>query len=266
MSYAFIPGEAEWINSHYYGVPQETIEFCGDIAGKRVLNLGCGEMLADFGLLAQNVKQIIGLDIEHKHPDHLLRVIEKLQRHQIQPPEDYASRIIYQHYDGVTFPFADGEFDFIFSWSAFEHVSDVPRVLSEIRRVLHDDGRVFVQVHPWFHCYLGSHLSDFIPEPYFHLKRTPAWTRAQLEQYVAERPESREMIMEYMYPQYSILNGYSANRFYRDVVNAGFEVLKAKVISYELDLSQAPPHAEFSDLMICGTKMLLRKRRDSSRP
>jgi SAM-dependent methyltransferase len=256
----FIPGEAEWVSSHYYDVPRETVEFCGDIAGKSVLNLGCGEMLTDFGLLNMNVKQIVGLDLEDRPPDHLLAAIAKLQRNNISPPQDYASRITYQHYDGLHFPFRDSQFDFVFSWSAFEHVTDVPAVLAEVRRVLRDDGLAFIQVHPWYHCYWGSHLSDFIPEPYFHLKRPLDWIREQLEEYVSERPESRDMILNYMYSQYRILNGYSANRFYRDVVNAGFQVMKAKLISYELDLTHAPPDTEFSDLMICGTKMLLGKK------
>jgi len=260
MSGKFIPGEVEWVTSHYYDVPNETVEFSGDLTGKSVLNLGCGEMLTDFGLLNLNVKQVVGLDLDDRHPDHLLGVVEKLQRNGITPSEDYAGRIAYRHYDGVKFPFADGEFDFVFSWSAFEHVSDVPAVLAEIRRVLRDDGRAFVQVHPWYHCFWGSHLSDYIPEPYFHLTQSPEWIKGQLEKYVIEHPESRDMVLGYMYGQYRILNGYSANRFYRDVIAAGFQVLKAKLISYELDLSQAPPHAEFSDLMICGTKMLLAKK------
>jgi SAM-dependent methyltransferase len=256
----FIPGEAEWVRSHYYDVPNETVEFCGDLSGKSVLNLGCGEMLTDFGLLNQNVKQIVGLDLDDRHPDHLLGVVEKLQRNEITPPEDYAGRILYRHYDGVKFPFADGEFDLVFSWSAFEHVTDVPAVLAEVYRVLTPDGRAFVQVHPWYQCYWGSHLSDYIAEPYFHLKRSPEWIREELERYVAEHPESRDMIMNYMYGQYRILNGYSANHFYRDVMAAGFKVVRSKLISYELDLSDAPPETDFSDLMICGTKMLLAKR------
>ncbi len=259
MSGKFIPGETEWVTSHYYDVPRETAEFCGGIAGMSMLNLGCGEMLTDFGLLNQNVKQIVGLDLDPRPPEHLNAVIEKLERHDISPPKDYAERITYQHYDGLHFPFADGQFDFVFSWSAFEHVSDVPAVLAEIRRVLTDNGRAFLQVYPWYHCFAGSHLSDFIPEPYFHLRRSPEWVREQLEHYVADHPESRDLIMGYMYSQYRILNGYSANRFYRDVVNAGLSVLKAKLISYELDLSVAPPDAEFADLMICGTKMLIAK-------
>jgi SAM-dependent methyltransferase len=186
-------------------------------------------------------------------------VIERLQRQQINPPGDYARRITYLHYDGLNFPFADEEFDFVFSWSAFEHISDVPRVLTEIRRVLQNDGRAFVQVFPWYQCYWGSHLSDFISEPYFHLKHLPDWTRERLELHYAGRPDKTAAVMS-MYSPYITLNGYSANHFYRDVVNAGFEVVKTRIITYDLDLSQAPPHVDVSDLVICGSKMLLRKK------
>jgi ubiquinone/menaquinone biosynthesis C-methylase UbiE len=258
MSETFFPGEAEWVTSHYYDVPNQTVEFCGDIAGKSVLDVGCGDMVTDFGLMVKNVHKLTGLDLDERNPDHILRVIERLQRQQINPPGEHASRITYLHYDGLTFPFADEEFDFVFSWSAFEHIGDVPRVLAEIRRVLQNDGRVFVQVFPWYHSYWGSHLSDYISEPYFHLKHLPDWTRAQLEIHFASRPDCSAAV-ETMYSPYITLNRYSANRFYRDVVNAGFEVVKARILSYDLDLSQAP-YVDFSDLVICGSKMLLRKK------
>lgn len=259
MSGKFIPGEAEWVNSHYHDVPRDTVEFCGTLKGKTVLNLGCGEMLTDFGLLNQGVRHITGLDLDERPANHLETAIEKLQRHGIKPPRDYISRIEYRHYDGIKFPFEDGAFEFVFSWSAFEHVRDVPAVLGEIRRVLRSDGCAFLQVYPWYHSFAGSHLSDYIEEPYFHLKRSPEWIREQLERYIEKHPESRDMILGHMYPQYQLLNGYSANRFYHDVVATGFGVAKAQLISYALDLTQAPASAVFSDLMICGTKMLLRR-------
>ncbi|MGA8581385.1 MAG: hypothetical protein WB579_22035, partial [Bryobacteraceae bacterium] len=81
----FIPSEAEWIRSHYYDVPRQTVEFCGDLSGKCMLNLGCGEMLTDFGLLAQGVAQIVGLDLHRRAPDHLEAAAEKLRKHGIVP-------------------------------------------------------------------------------------------------------------------------------------------------------------------------------------
>lgn len=260
MSEAFIPDASAWVRSHFFDVPNETAEFCGSIAGATVLNLGCGEMLTDFGLLRHDVKKIVGLDLDSREADHLELVANKLQHHGILPAADYRERLAYRFYDGQDFPFGDGEFDFVFSWSAFEHVHHVPRVLSEIRRVLRDDGRAFIQVYPWYHSFQGSHLSDFILEPYPQLRRSHEWMQARLEEYVTAHPDRRDLILGHIFPEYLSLNQYSADRFYSEVVEAGFQVTKARVISYDLDLSDLPPPTRFSEAMICGTKMLLQKR------
>jgi SAM-dependent methyltransferase len=256
----FIPEELEWLTSHYSDVPQQTLDFCGDISGATVLNLGCGEMLTDFGLLNLNVREIVGLDLHEKSSAHLHIVAQKLRDHGIAVPQDYEDRLSYRHYDGVRFPFEDSRFDFVFSWSAFEHVNQVETVLSEIRRVLRDDGRAFIQVYPWYHCPAGSHLGDFIQEPYFHLKRQNDWVRLQVENYAEAHPERRDFLVNHLLREYLTLNRLSADRFYEHVVRAGFQVAKAQIISFDLDLSTAPEHIAFSELMICGTKMLLKKR------
>jgi hypothetical protein len=147
----------------------------------------------------------------------------------------------------------------VFSWSAFEHIQDVPGALSEARRVLRDDGRAFIQVYPWFPCFWGSHLTDYIDDPYFHIRRSLDWVRQRLEQYAQRHPDQRDFLLGYMLREYSTLNRYSADRFYREVLGAGFTVVKAGIISHDVDLSQAPPELQFSELMICGAKMLLRK-------
>ena len=127
-----------------------------------------------------------------------------------------------------------------------------------------DEGRAFIQVYPWYHCVAGSHLQDFIPDPYVHLTRDADWVREKLHQYDQQHGNTQTDFLNYMFSEYQTLNRYSANRFYQDVSRAGFKVVKARLISYDLDLSQAPPGLDFSSLMICGTKMLLKK--DSSGP
>jgi SAM-dependent methyltransferase len=259
MSHPFIPGEDAWVRSHYYDVPNETVEFCQDLAGTTILNVGCGEMLSDFGLLNCNVRHITGLDLDEKPSDHLEAAAKKLRGYQINPPADYRKRLTYKRYDGARFPFEDRQFDFVFSWSAFEHVKNVYEVLLEIHRVLSDDGSVFIQVYPWYHCFAGSHLTDYIREPYFHLKRDADWVRQEVSKCASEQPAKSEFL-KYMLSEYTKLNHYSANDFYKDVTKVGFKVIKAKLISYDLDLSDAPEGPDFSSLMICGTKMLLKKK------
>ncbi len=268
----FIPSDDLWVRSHFYDVPNETAAFCENLAGATILDVGCGEMLTDFGMLAHNVKHVTGLDTRpvlaweglglNQAPFRYVEAVaQKLESYRIDFPPDYPSRPTYNLYDGARFPFEDRSFDFIFSWSAFEHVANVPEVLSEIRRVLTDDGRAFIQVYPWYPSFAGSHLSDYIQEPYFHLKHDADWVREALDKYRAAHPDNAQFV-NYMFSEYLTLNRYSADRFYRDIMQAGFNVVKSRMISFDLDLSGAPPDTDFSSLMICGTKMLLTKNLD----
>lgn len=254
----FVPEEQTWIHSHYFAIPEMIAYFCGDLCGASVLDVGSGEMLADFGLLPLGVRKVTGLDLAGKRTVDLPGVCERIRRQDIPVSPQYAEVLHYMEYDGLHFPFEDQSFDVVVSWSAFEHIADVPQVLREIKRVCRPDGRVFLQVCPWFHCLQGSHLTDFISEPYFHLKRPPEWVWQKLNEYVDQHPEKRDFILGHMWPEYLSLNRYSANRFHADVMAAGFTVQKAITITYEQDLSQAPPEIPLSDLMIYETKMLLR--------
>ncbi|MDB5363134.1 MAG: hypothetical protein JWO51_4431 [Rhodospirillales bacterium] len=256
----FVPNLDEWIHSHYYTVVDDAAHFCGDIIrGKSILNVGCGEMLTDFGLLRLDPHSITGIDISPKPPGHLEQVRAKLAGNGIQVPPSHADKLSFVCYDGENFPFADGHFELIFSWSAFEHVANVPRVLAEISRVLKPGGHAFVQVYPWFHCLHGSHLTDWIAEPYFQLRRPVEWVRTELERQAALRPAEADFILGHMFPEYRSLNKKSARQFYAEARNAGFQVIKAKLITYEQDLSAAPADTDFADLMIFGTMMLLKK-------
>lgn len=58
------------------------------------------------------------------------------------PDSNYADRLEFpvQPYDGRSIPFPDASFDVEFSSNVLEHVQDLPRLHSEIRRVLRRDG------------------------------------------------------------------------------------------------------------------------------
>jgi SAM-dependent methyltransferase len=254
----FVPAPDEWVRGHYYGAVDETAHFCGDIfRDKSVLNVGCGEMLTDFGLLRLGPRNVVGMDVVPRPADHLEQAAAKLRANGIAISAADIEKLSFIQYDGENFPFPDQHFDVVFSWSAFEHVANVPRVLAEIHRVLKPEGRAFIQVYPWFHCLHGSHLTDWIAEPYFQLHRPDDWVREALEGQAAAKPDQADFILGHMLPEYRSLNKKSGRAFYADVRATGFKVLKAKLLSFEQDLSAAPPDVDFADLMIFGTLMLL---------
>jgi hypothetical protein len=119
-------------------------------------------------------------------------------------------------------------------------------------------GRVFIQVYPWFHSLHGSHLRDFIQEPFFHLKRDREWVQARLEEFVSLHPEQRDVVMGTMWPEYCRLNGYSARRFLSDVADAGFCVERVQCTITEEQAETAPPDVALADIMTSGSMVLLR--------
>jgi len=238
-------------------IPNQVCGLAGDLSNLKILDLGCGDMLADVGLLGRAPKQITGLDVAFHEWDVVERAVRVVSEAGFPVPQDYASRMSYVPYNGTKFPFADNQFDLIISWSAFEHIPQVREVLDEMRRVVKPQGRAFVQVYPWFHCYWGSHLSDYIDEAYFHLRRPAEWVLAQLQNYVAAHPEQGDFILGHMWSEYRKLNRYSAQLFLRDAMDAGFSIERLESITRDVHTEEAPPEVPLADVKVCGTLVLL---------
>ncbi len=109
--------------------PRRRFALANVASGDRVLDLGCGtgDLAAD---LAQAGARVIAADVAQaaldrahaRHPELALRPIAL---------------------DGPL-PFADGDFDVVWSSEVIEHVADTARWLSEVRRVLAPGGRVLL--------------------------------------------------------------------------------------------------------------------------
>jgi ubiquinone/menaquinone biosynthesis C-methylase UbiE len=109
--------------------PRRRFALANVASGDRVLDLGCGtgDLAAD---LARAGARVIAVDVAQaaldrartRHPELDLRLIAL---------------------DGPL-PFADGDFDAVWSSEVIEHVADTARWLSEVRRVLAPGGRVLL--------------------------------------------------------------------------------------------------------------------------
>ena len=75
----------------------------------------------------------------------------------------------------------DASFDFVYSWSAFEHVSKPLEMLQEIRRVVRPDGHFFFQLWPFYQSAYGSHLWDWFADEHHHLKEADSEIVAKLK-------------------------------------------------------------------------------------
>ncbi|MGD0201692.1 MAG: class I SAM-dependent methyltransferase [Bryobacteraceae bacterium] len=83
--------------------------------------------------------------------------------------------------DATQLEFKTASFDAVLSISTFEHISDVPAVLGEIRRVLRSGGVGLVTFEPVWTCSYGHHLHHFgtiskLMPDWAHL----LWTKEQM--------------------------------------------------------------------------------------
>ncbi|MBO4524343.1 MAG: class I SAM-dependent methyltransferase [Ruminococcus sp.] len=101
----------------------------------RILDLGTGSGYLAFALANKYPKAtIIGLDIVEKALDQ--------NRHSAKL--DGLSNISFFTYNGITFPFENRSFDMVVSRYALHHFPDISKSISEVSRVLTDNGYFFI--------------------------------------------------------------------------------------------------------------------------
>lgn len=255
---SFIPSQDSWLDSHYNTAPNKIRDAIGGVQGKRLLSVGCGEPLIEFGVLAQGASEVIGLDIVPEN-NTLSNTAIKLSQNGYHVPDGYQEHIKYVQYDGSVFPFEDDYFDGVYSWGVFEHVHGVNQVLREMKRVLKPGSWGMVSVFPWYPSFYGSHLSDYIDSPFFHHRESAEWVKSKLDEFSAANPEMKDLVSRHMWQEFNSLNKMSPEDFYKEVKDVGFSDHVWELLSYAQSLKDAPRDASLSDLMICGTTVRLLK-------
>jgi ubiquinone/menaquinone biosynthesis C-methylase UbiE len=268
---SFVPSYAQWVRDRMELMPSETANWCGDVSGQHILDLGCGDMLEAFGLLSLNPRHITCVDVVPRTWDVMQHAATQIVKHGFTLPADYESRLTYLIYEGTQLPFADNTFDLIFSWSVFEHIAEVPATLAEARRVVKPEGRIFIQVFPWFHTFAGSHLTDYIDEPFFHLHRSPEWVYARLQEFAAAHEADdvsfqgfhgpneytvRKWVLEHMWPEYGKLNRYSARMFLMAALEGGLIIERLSLSTEKVE--EPPSDVPFADVVTHCMMVLLR--------
>jgi SAM-dependent methyltransferase len=120
------------------GLDEADAQLLGDIAGRRVLEVGCGAAQCARWLIDQGASAF-GLDLSHRQLQHARR-LDDATGTTVPTVCATASRL----------PFADSSFDLACSaFGALPFVADVDVVFAEIARVLRPGGRwVFSVPHP----------------------------------------------------------------------------------------------------------------------
>lgn len=138
-----------------YGPTEDDIALLGEVAGIRVLDLGCGGGQSCIALARQGAR-VTGLDFS-------LRQIE------------FARQLAVK--EGVMVTFVQGEmrdlsifskntFDLVLALYAFPYVADLSGCLAECQRVLRPGGRlVFSLDHPFADCFWDQTSAEYVFYP-----------------------------------------------------------------------------------------------------
>jgi SAM-dependent methyltransferase len=120
------------------GLREADAGLLGELAGRRVLEVGCGSAPCARWLAAQGA-QVVGLDLS-----------AGMLRHAVHAARDSGISVPLVQADAARLPFADGSIDLACSaFGAVPFVADSAAVMREVARVLRSDGRwVFAVTHP----------------------------------------------------------------------------------------------------------------------
>ncbi|MGN9913096.1 class I SAM-dependent methyltransferase [Phytohabitans sp. LJ34] len=128
------------------GLDEADAHLLGEVAGKRILEIGCGAGQCGRWLLTQGA-QVVGIDLAHGQLQHSLKLDVKTG---LALPVAEA--------DVLRLPFRDGSVDLACAaYGAMPFVADATGALREVARVLRPGGRfVFSTTHPFRWTFLDE--------------------------------------------------------------------------------------------------------------
>jgi SAM-dependent methyltransferase len=132
-----------------------------EVAGKRVLDFGCG--FGDLSRLAASLgaRQVIGVDIDRK----------SIERASNEPKPNITFQL---EQDPARISLPDASIDVVLAFAVLEHIMEYEAIAHEWARILTPGGKVLiVWSMQWRHPY-GHHLYTIIPLPWIHMALDPA--------------------------------------------------------------------------------------------
>jgi len=127
----------------YRNVIEAAESFLGGVAGRSILEVGCGRG-ATLLELARRGANVVGLD----YSEEALAVCKRLESR-----DGIAGRASFVNADAKKLPFPAESFDFVYSVGLVEHFQDPTAILAEQRRVLRTGGYFLVQVPQKYSLY-----------------------------------------------------------------------------------------------------------------
>lgn len=244
--------ESQWFWDHYElaaGQIAEIFDAEGlSLSGKTVADVGCGDGIMDLGLFDKvRPGRLVGFDLNPTDTEILYgrAQAEGVDR---SPREG----LVFERSATDRLPAEDGAFDYAFSWSAFEHISQPIDVLREIRRVIAPGGAFFLQLWPFYFSAKGSHLWEWFPEDHHHLQRAESEIA---EEVLASELKPRDWT-EMMAREFRHLNRITVDELQRSMLAAGFVVRRLELLASPTRLTPELARYSWLDLGVSGIKLI----------
>jgi len=247
------PRLSEWVNEHYHEAAQSIIDmFAGSghtITGMRAADVGCGDGLVDLGLAHKaRPRELVGYDIERTDERQLVEmarltgVARRLPR-----------GLRFEESTDTMIPAEDASFDYVVSWSVFEHATDPVTLALEMRRIVRPGGLVFVQLYPFYMSQHGSHLWDWFPEGFEQFRRT----ESEIERVLRDDPGllGPEWAEEQLHI-YRTLNRLTIDDLQRALIRAALRVVRVDLLTNRFHIPMELDHLPLSDLAVGGVMLL----------
>jgi len=252
-----------WFRSHFDQAAGEIVEFfAGDgisLKGSRVADVGCGDGITDLGLAQQaEPARLVGFDIRPTDREHLLELAR--QAGVELPGDGLPANLDFITSGEVRLPAEDRSFDYVVSWSAFEHILEPVPLLREIRRILTDEGVLFIQLWPFYHSMHGTHLVDWFPEGFAQYRHDDEHILATMQ------ADGDPALVAEMFQAYQTLNRITADELLASLRQAGFRVAKLALQTDAVHIPEQASHLAASQVGISGIKLLAVKAGEPAPP
>lgn len=136
----------------------------GAMESNSFIEIGCGDGMIGYSL-SNSGKHVTAIDISSYRFDKRAR----------------EAGVKFFEMDASQLEFDNECFDFVFSFDAYEHVSDPKKVLSEALRVLKKGGHLYFEFGPLFYAPYGQHAYHSVKVPYCNL----LFTKECMNEYVS---------------------------------------------------------------------------------
>jgi SAM-dependent methyltransferase len=241
---------SEWFWSHYGEAADAIVEFLGgdgiSLEGKDIADVGCGDGIIDLGLVHKaRPGRLVGFDIAPETED----LLERARAEGVAT--DLPTNLAFVRSEPTKIPADDDSFDFVVTWSTFEHVENPVALLREIRRILRPTGVLFLQLWPFYHSEHGAHLWHWYDGGFIHLRRRTEELAAEIRAGDRERHRVERGLEEV-----ATLNKITLEGLQRALWRARFTIAKVELMTETFHLPPELRKKPLARLGVAGIKLL----------